>query len=124
MTFSFDINLGDDVSKVRFELADTEQDANWLEDETIQAQLGIQGTFGGAVIACVEYIIAQLSMPDFKLDWLSESNASARAAWDDVLDKKRAKFGIGQVTGTAVQTYRVDSYQTDGDSYSEVSGAF
>jgi len=40
MTFSFDENLADDVSLVRFHIGDTDDAGHFLEDETIQYHIG------------------------------------------------------------------------------------
>ena len=115
MSYSFDASLGDDVSLVRFHVGDNAVDGHFLEDETIQ-HFVTAGTVGSAVVACIRYIISQLSKPDFKLDWMSVSNMeAARKGYQSLLAQKAAEFGISAnsvtITSTISQPYRADSKQ-------------
>jgi hypothetical protein len=117
MSFSFDPSLGDSVSWVRFMIGDTDSNGYYLQDESIQYWI-TSGSKEQAVIDCIENIIAQLSMPTTKLDWLSVDYSTARAGYEALLKRMKQKLGktngvtFGQVTHTP---YRADSKQTDGD---------
>ena len=118
MTFSYDTSLGSDEDRVRFNIGDTSTEGHYLEDETITALLSDEGSVGGATVACIEYIITQLSQPDFKLDWLSVSNKEAKEGFKDLLLIMRQKYGVYTTSigaSSAVNLYREDSDQTDGD---------
>jgi len=115
MSYSFDASLDDDVSLVRFHVGDNSVDGHYLDDETIQYFV-TAGTVGDAVLACIKYIITQLSKPDFKADWMSVSNmAAARKGYEDLLIKKAAEFGLSPTGITMNSTislpYRADSAQ-------------
>jgi hypothetical protein len=115
MTFTFATNLSTDLAKIRFHCGDTNSDGAYLADETINALYTIEGSVGAASIACIRYIITQLSSPDFYKDWLRVSNAEARKGFENLLKLKAQEFGInlGGVTATATISlpYRADSYQ-------------
>jgi hypothetical protein len=130
MTFTFDNTLATNLAIVRFEIGDTSDSGHYLEDETINYYL-TNDSVGGAVIACLEYIITQLSQPNFRLDWLTVSNEQARAGMEGVLKQKRQKYGLYSVTMTASigHAHRADSYEKlaeaneDGDYYTTPDGA-
>jgi len=113
MTYSFDASLGTDVSLVRFHVGDTNVEGYYLEDETIQYFV-TAGSVGSAVIACIKYIISQLSKPDFRLDWMAVSNMeAARKGFENLLAQKVAEFGLPLYTASSTisQPYRADSKQ-------------
>ena len=117
MTYSFDASLGDNVSLVRFHIGDNSVDGYYLEDETIQYFIDA-GSVGSAVVACIKYIISQLSKPDFKLDWMSVSNMeAARKGFEKLLNEKVAEFGLPLYTASSTisQPYRADSKQDSDD---------
>jgi len=115
MTFTFATNLSTDLAKVRFHIGDTNSDGAYLADETISALLTSEGSVGGAAIACIKYIITQLSSPNYRLDWLSVDNKTAREGFEKLLKDKAQEFGINLSGVTASSTislpYRRDSYQ-------------
>lgn len=117
MTFTFDPALADDVSLVRFHIGDNSPDGHYLEDETIQYFVTTSGV-GTAVIRSIQYIITQLSQPDFRKDWLSVSNGEARKGYETLLKAKAQEFGISvssvTMTSSVSNPYRSDSYMTDG----------
>ena len=119
MTFTFDDTLSTDLAVVRFEIGDTSDDGHYLEDETINALITSTESVGGAVVACIDYIITQLSQPNFKLDWMSVTNQEARRGFEMLLDRKKIQYGIQYTTKVssiaAVDLWREDSEQTDGD---------
>lgn len=120
MTYSFDASLGDNTSLVRFHIGDNNPDGYYLEDETIDALVTSEGSVGGAVLACIKYIITQLSVPNFKLDWMSVSNEQARQGYEKLLKDKAQEFGIKLSGVTATSTislpYREDSLQDSSES--------
>jgi hypothetical protein len=115
MTFTFDTSLGNNISLVRFHIGDTNQNGAYLTDETIGALLALEGSVGGAVIACIKYIITQLSVPDFRKDWLTVTVSEARKSYEARLKEKAQEFSISVGGITAKSTislpYRADSYQ-------------
>jgi hypothetical protein len=117
MTFSFNPALAADKDNVRFHTGDTDPNAHFLEDEMITALLTSETTVGGAVIASIRYIIARLSQPNFKADWLQVDLASARKGYMDLLDEKRQEFGIGALTSSVTHVYRADSLATAEPDY-------
>ena len=122
MSFTFDNTIATDLAKVRFEIGDTNEKGHYLEDETINYYL--TDGVGSAVINCIEYIITQLSMPDFKLDWMSVSNAQARAGFETILKTKRQKYGIYNVSmvSTVSHAHRADSYENQDGVYTAPDG--
>ena len=114
-TFSYDNTLAADLDLVRFHLGDTNSDGNYLWDEEITAQLALQGSVNDAVIACIRFIITQLSVPDGSQDWNSVSHQAAAESWKDILKGKAREFGITLsstvATSTISQPYRADSDQ-------------
>lgn len=114
MTFTFTAALTDDVSLVRFHIGDTNTDGHYLEDETIQYFV-TNYDVATAVIRCIQYIITQLSAPNFRLDWLSVDNATALAGMQALLKSKAVELGVslsGAVASSTISLpYRADSYQ-------------
>lgn len=118
MSFTFDNALNDDVSLVRFHVGDTDSDGYFLHNETIQYWVD-QDNVASAVIACIRYILSQLSKPDFKLDWLSVSGMKeARAGYEALLVQKQVELGEIYITATSTisMPYRSDSYQDSSDA--------
>jgi len=93
MTYTYAPALTDDVSLVRFHVGDNLSEGHYLEDEEIQYFVSA-GSVGSAVIACIKHIIAKLSTPNFRLDWLSVTNEQARQGFETLLKLKGAEFGI------------------------------
>jgi hypothetical protein len=120
MTFTFDATLSTDLALVRFHTGDTHSEGYYLTDETIGALITLEGSVGGAVIACLKYIITQLSSPDFRTDWLTVSKEQAREGYEKLLKQKALEFGISATGVVATSTislpYRADSYQDSSES--------
>jgi hypothetical protein len=120
MTFTFDNSLASDLALVRFHAGDTNEEGHYLEDETINYWLTATSSVGESVVRCLQYIITQLSQPNFRVDWLSVSNEQAREGYEKLLKQKAIEFGVS-ITG-AVPTseislpYRADSYQDSDES--------
>ena len=120
MTVTFDATLSDDESIVRFHVGDTNIKGAYLQDETITALLTSEGSVGAASIACIRFIITQLSSPDFKKDWLSVSNKEARMGFEQLMKDKANEFGITLARGISMSSSvsnvsRADSYQDSND---------
>lgn len=118
MAFTWVGDLSTDLDLVRFHIGDTDENGAWLQDETINALLTAEGSVGGAVVACLRYIITQLSQPDFSADWLQVSNANARKGFETMLREKRREFGLNSITATTTNVYRADSLATEEPDYS------
>ena len=117
MSFTFDPAIGDDIAWVRFHIADTDSNGYYLHDETIKYFIA-EGSKEQAVIDCIENIIAQLSAPTTKLDWLSVDYSQARAGYEALLKRMKQKLGKNNGVSFTQAThtpYRADSKQTDGD---------
>lgn len=112
MTFTYDISLTTDLALVRFEIGDTSEAGHYLEDETINHFL-TSSSFGQAVVSCLEYIVTQLSVPNFRLDWMSVSNEQAHAGFENILKQERQKYGIytSTITSSISHVHRADSYE-------------
>jgi hypothetical protein len=129
MTFTFDNTLSTDLAKVRFEIGDVNSEGHYLEDETINYFL-TNFSVGQAVVSSIDHIITQLSIPDFKLDWMSVTNGQARAAFENLLKQKCQKYGIGATAIASCKinhAHRADSYEysseeTDGSHYTAPEG--
>lgn len=101
------------IDLVRFEIGDTHVEGQYLTDAQITTLL-TNYSHGQTVVSCLEYIITQLSTPDFKLDWMSVSNAQARSAFENMLKLKQQKYGISPgavMTCTIKHAHRADSYE-------------
>jgi len=119
MTATFNPDLSDDISLVRFHIGDANVNDNpYLEDETITALLTSEESVGGAVVASIKHIIALLSVPNFKKDWLSVDADAARKGYVELLAIKRAEFGIQDVV---VETTIALPYRADNDQDSSVA---
>ena len=115
MTFTFATDLSTNLALIRFHVGDTNSDGAYLADETINALYTLEGSVGAASIACIKYIITQLSQPNFRLDWLTVSREEARKGFENLLKIKAQEFGVSLSSVTATATislpYRADSYQ-------------
>lgn len=119
MTFTYLPTLANDLYLVRFHIGDTNAEGYYLDNETINYFL-TNYDVGTAVIRCIQYIITQLSQPNFRLDWLTVSNEQARAGYENLLRQKAQELGVSlsgaSVTSVINLPYRADSYQDSADS--------
>src|SRR3990172_4303476 len=104
MTFTFATDLSTNLALIRFHVGDTNSDGAYLADETINALYTLEGSVGAASIACIKYIITQLSSPNFRLDWLTVSNEQARQGFENLLKIKAQEFGVSLSGATASAT--------------------
>jgi len=114
MAKTFDASLPTDRDTVRLKAGDTDTTAMFLQDETIDALLVANSdSIGLTAIACVNYIITQLSRPDYRVDWLSVSQQAAAAdSYRAVRRQLEQEFGVGagRVSSTSSYPTRYDSY--------------
>jgi hypothetical protein len=105
-----------DRDRVRFHLGDTDASAPKFSDEEIDGVLAeCDGSYKRATLACIRNLIARLSQPDFKADWLSVTNGAALASWRRLYSEKADEFGLaaGRVTTSGVtHVVRADSDMT------------
>lgn len=116
MTFTFSPSLATDADLVRFHIGDTSDDGHYVEDESIAYFLSIL-TVEETVIACIRYIITQLSSPNFKQDWLSVDLDKAREGYERLLKEKAKELGVslGTVASASISLpRRADSYEEAG----------
>lgn len=113
MTFTYTPETPTDTTRVRFALGDVTDGENFLSDEEIGMALSESGSWQAAVISCIKTIIARLSRPDFRADWLQVSNAEARKGYETLLREKRAEYGIPAISARGQSVYRADSLQDD-----------
>ena len=120
MTISFNPALANDISVVRFQIGDTDSDGYFIEDETITALVTSEGSVGGAVIACIQYIITQVNKVSFSLDWLNVGDPRNNLDyWQRLLKEKRSEYGIHVTTISAsiANMNRADSYEDSDNDY-------
>jgi hypothetical protein len=125
MTFTFDPTLADETSLVRFHTGDVHEDGYYLADETLAYLITTHGV-AGAVVRAIDFIITQLSQPNFKLDWLSVTNSEARAGYEKLKKEKEQELGIvsGAVASSSISyAHRADSYENDDGVYTDPDGA-
>lgn len=118
MSFHYTPNSSpDDVTFIRYHLADTDADAAIWQDEEIIMAVAVAGSKEAAVVSLIEQRIAQIAQqPDMTADWLTISNRRSADQWETLLQRKKVQFGLNvRSAGRAVPTYRADSLQTDAD---------
>lgn len=114
---TFTDSLSTDIGKVRLHINDLDSTNVKLTDEAIQYALDEQSTVGGAVIWCIQFLIAKLSDPNFTADWLTVDNASAVKSLRELMADKRQEFGISAVTATTAYAWRPDSNLTEAPTF-------
>jgi len=117
MTATFDPTIATETDWVRFQIGDTDTNGMYLEDETIDYFINLNSK-EQAVIDCIENIIAQLSAPSTKLDWLTVDYSQAREGYEKLLLRRKQTLGITNGASFSLVTshpWREDSAQTDGD---------
>lgn len=121
MTFTFDPSLADDVSYIRFFVGDTSSEGYYLEDETIQFLFDDSESYEQSIVDCIQFIITQLSSPNFHLDWMSVSVEQAREGYEKLLKEKKIEFGIQTATASATISL---PHRADSDDYADEDGNF
>ena len=117
MAFTYDTST--EVGRARFYMRDTSQPEMYT-DEEIEFGIDEAGSVNTAVILLLELKLLDLANPDYRADWLGESqHAAAAKTLRGVLDDLRDRFGLPGVTATVTHVYRADSKQTEAPDYSE-----
>ena len=116
MTFTYS-PFSADRDRVRFHIGDTDSAAAMFSDEEIAAIITEAGGWRAAVIYCLESLIASVSGPDFRADWLTVDNSKARAGYEALLKLKRRAFGLSKYAANVTHVYRADSNQTSEPDY-------
>lgn len=121
MTFTYNLAVPDDITRVRRHISDTDAATAIYSDEEITFFLAEEGTVAKTVIACIKQVIAKLSMePNMKADWLQVDWATAMAGWKSLLAEKKSEFGLGfQVSSGGQHSYRPDTLQKEAPDYGE-----
>ena len=125
MTFTYNLETPDDITRVRWHLSDTVQPA-MFSDEEINFAISEAGTYQKAVIACIDNKLAEMAMePDFKADWLSVDAKDAFDRLTSLRAKKLKEFGLtgdsvlgNSIVSTVRRGWRPDSDQTEEPDYS------
>lgn len=98
----------DDNTLIRFHVGDTVEGEHYLSDEEIALLLAEAGSVSAGVLSAITFIIARLSQPNFKADWLTVDNATARKGFEGLLALKRREFGVAAVAGGVQSVSRSD----------------
>ena len=95
MAFTYEMDLSQNQDRVRFEIGDTDPDAFFLHDAEIQGLLTLNDDdWQLAALAGIRAIIARLSRPDFRADWLQVSNKEAIASYRRLLSEKQDEYAV------------------------------
>lgn len=118
MSFTYDLST--DIGKMRFHLRDTTEAAAKFSDEELSFAATEAGSWQAGCILAIDVLIADLAQPDYRADWLQESNHAAAAKTLMLLQNNlRRRFGVSKITASTTHTYRADSLTTEEPDYSE-----
>lgn len=119
MAFTYVPSAPNNITRVRYHIGDTDEATMMFDDDEISMALNEEGSVGKAVIACIQSILARLSLePDLQADWLRIDWRRSAEHWRALLADKRQAFGLtARVSTSTVQPYRIDSKQTDPPEY-------
>lgn len=116
MTFTYTPSTPTDITRVRFQVGDTDNTngAAMLSDEEITFQISETGTWKTATIACINSILARLALEgDFTIvGGVTVNKANAIKAYTDLLTRKRQELGVSLLVGQATFIYRPDNTNT------------
>ena len=126
MTFTYNLDTPDNVTRVRWHLSDTAQ-PEMVSDEEINFAISEFGTYQKAVIAIINKKLAEFANePDFKADWLTVNSSAAVAGLEKLRGQKLKEFGLlgdstfgVSMTARVTHNYRADSGQTAAPDYSD-----
>lgn len=117
MAFTYNASLTNDLSIVRFRIGDNKSDGYYLDDTEIQYWIDNTDSLGVAMVRCCQYILTQLSQPNFRLDWLTVSNDEARKGYESLMKQIAQQEGVSLSGLSGIATValpsRADSYQSD-----------
>lgn len=109
MAFTYTPATPDDITRVRFNISDTVAATAKFTDEDITFQIAETGSWQGAVIGCLENLIAKLTTnPDFKADWLTVDSQYAIEGLQKLLVEKKKTLGLRRVVSTSTPVVRTD----------------
>lgn len=111
MTFTYNLAIPDDITRVRFHLGDTTEATAIFSDEEISFIIDETGSWRAAVIAGIRSIMARLAAePDMTADWLRVDWRRSAENWRTLLNEKAQEFGIGKARASSggQHPYRVD----------------
>jgi len=120
MSFSFDINVSTDKDQVRLYTGDTDENAFFLHDETIDYLLTAEGSVAGATMKAFNHILTKLSDPDFSADWISVNYGDAFEHFRRLRRDVANELGVSP-TGISATPQVVYSYRKDSDQDPDVS---
>lgn len=115
MTFTYTPSTPTDITRVRYNIRDTDSTAAMFSDEEITFRIAEVGDWKHAVIDMLTGKIMELSnIPNFSAGWLRVDQTTARQQLERLLAMKRQEFGISLITASVTYIYRPDN--TDFDS--------
>lgn len=128
MTFTYNLDSPDNVTRVRWHLSDTVEPA-MVSDEEIAFAISETGTWQKAVIFIIDKKLAEMAMePDFKADWMSVDSKDAERRLKALRSMKLKEFGLTAdsvfgfgITASVHRAWRPDSGQTEEPDYTETS---
>jgi hypothetical protein len=113
MTFTYNLDTPNDITRVRYHLQDTDSAVAIFSDEEISFVLGETGSVGGAVVSLIRAAMTKLAHePDGTADWLRVDWRRSADTWRGLLRMKEKEFGLG-ATGVArgIHVHRLDGRQ-------------
>lgn len=116
MTWTYlSTDLSTDLAKVRREIADTNEDDQFLQDEEIQSALTSEGSVLLAAAKCCDWISRTFARDfDFEADGTRVMKAARAKQYRDLAEDLRERSAV-ESSGTGgigvVQTRNVDGYQ-------------
>lgn len=121
MAFTYVEDFNIDRDFVRFHTGDVVESTSLLSDLLIARLISSTGNKQRAVLAAIQYKITRLSSdPNFKADWLEVDNTTAITLLQNLLEVKRAEFGLApRIVASVTHVYRADSAQTSEPDFSD-----
>jgi hypothetical protein len=120
MTFSYNPFVTD-KDRVRFNIGDTDSNTAFLTDEEITAIIADSGNWQPAVIVCLQYMLQKIALvPKFSNGWLTVSSVADSQSIRELLKQKRREFGLPEIQGDTINTYRVDSAATESPDFEDM----
>jgi len=93
MAFTYD--LSNDNGQMRFYLRDRVEASAKFTDEELAFALSEAGSVKAGVLLSIRVLMMDMANPDYKADWLSESNhADVLEAMQKLYDELSKEFGI------------------------------
>ena len=94
MTFTYDVSAPTDITRVRYNIADTESSSARYQDEEIAFVLSEHGgSVGATVLSLLRRELAKLaSQPNFRADWLQVDLQYQQKALESLIDAKSTEY--------------------------------